>query len=47
MNRNNLNFVCNNVKGLQGKDKRTKFLNTLRIASLQMGLCSYKRLIPV
>ena len=40
MNRNNLNFVCNNVKGLQGKD-------TLRIASLQMGLCSYKKLIPV
>ena len=29
MNRNNLNFVCNNVKGLQGKDKRIKIFKYL------------------
>ena len=30
MNRNNLNFVCNNVKGLQGKDKRIKIFKYLK-----------------
>ena len=27
--------------------KESDFLNTLKIASLQMGSCFYKRLIPV
>ena len=30
MNRSNLNFVCNNVKGLQGKDKRIKIFKYLK-----------------
>ena len=30
MNRNNLNFVCNNVKGLQGKDERIKIFKYLK-----------------
>ena len=30
MNRNNLNFVSNNVKGLQGRDKRIKLFEYLK-----------------
>ena len=30
MNRNNLNFVSNNVKGLQGRDTRIKLFEYLK-----------------
>ena len=47
MNRNNLNFVSNNVKGLQVRDKIIKLFEYLKNCISSNGFMSLQRLIQV